>query len=162
MKLVNKFLSNFFKRKPRTPNEFVKKFVTDARKERAQLELIYNKEVIVQVDSLKFVPSWFKITNKSENVYTNGYVIFFVKEKKNYENNFKHKYLHNLKEFDLIKVNETHNNQDVITIGKFVPEIEDHISLAIEMKKFIDIFYSFNETNPSIIFNIRYLTDVPG
>jgi hypothetical protein len=55
-----------------------------------------------------------------------------------------------------------HNDKTVITVGKFLASIDNHLTLANEMKNFIDGFYSFKETNPSILFNIRYLTGVPG
>jgi len=124
--------------------------------------MIYKREVILQVDSLRFVPSWFKITDKDIEEYKNGYVIFFTKDVEKFQKGFTKKYSSFSKDNDLIKIEETHNHQNVVTVCKFLQKIDNHMTLANEMKNFIDGFYSFKEDNPSILFNIRYLTGIPG
>lgn len=157
---ILKLISNLFRGSPWNPNEFVKKYVEDSHKERAQLEMIYEKEIILQVDSLKFVPSWFKVAKVDKDKYENGYVIFSVW---NREGNFPAHYKPDVRYGDdYLKIEELHGNTPVVTSAKFVDSTIDFMSLAIEMKKFIDNFYSFEEPDPSILFNIRYLKGMEG
>jgi hypothetical protein len=162
MGILRSLMNVFSAGEPRNPNGFVKKFIKDSKEERAQLEMIYKRDVILQVDSLRFVPSWFKITDKTQESYKNGYVIFFTKDVEDFRKNFAKKYAQFSEKHDLVKIEETHNDQAVVTIGKFLVSADSHLPLANEMKNFIDKFYSFKEINPSILFNIRYLSGVPG
>lgn len=162
MGILENLMRVFISAEPRNPNEFVKKFIKDSKQERAQLEMIYDRDIILQVDSLRFVPSWFKITDKKEEHFKNGYVIFFTKDVKDFQKGYAKKYSRFSQESDLIKIEEKHNDEAVITVAKFLESTDDHLILANEMKSFIDMFYLFKETNPSILFNIRYLTGVPG
>ncbi len=162
MKFIQSFINRVSSRTPRNPNEFVKKFMEDSDKERAQLEMIYKNNAILQVDPLKFVPSWFKFVNKNEQEYNNGYVLFFVQDKDDFTSNGMEKKLEFNNGKGFLKIDEFHGKDPVITIAKLIPETKDYLSLGIEMRKFIDTFYSFKERNPSILFNIRYLEDVKG
>ena len=80
MKILN-YILNLFRSQPRSPNDFVKKFINESKFNRVQLEMIYQNRIILQVDSLKFVPSWFEITEVDSDFYKNGYVVFFILEK---------------------------------------------------------------------------------
>ncbi len=162
MSVLTSLRKIFGQGEPRNPNEFVKKFIKDSKQERAQLEMIYKREIILQVDSLRFVPSWFKITDKKKENYKDGFVIFFTKDAQDFQKNYEKKYSRFFQDNDLVKIEEMHNEEPVITVAKFLESNDDHFILANEMKIFIDAFYLFKELNPSILFNIRYLTDVPG
>ncbi|WP_375334363.1 hypothetical protein [Flagellimonas sp. C4] len=154
---------NIFKGKePRNPNEFVEKFIRDVTKERAQLEMIYKNRIILQVDSLKWVPSWFKLCDKNEKDYADGYVVFFVEDEKDHQANERHHLTKSDQDNGVLKMDEMHGEDPVVTIAKFLQSTKDHTVLAVEMRNFIDRFYSFEEENPNIMFNIRYLKGVEG
>lgn len=122
--------------------------------------MIYQNEVILQVDPLHFVPSWFKITDKSKADFKNGYVLFFVKNTEDFTPSYAEEQLKSAEYGTFVKIEEMYEEQPVITIAKFIPKTENHIILANEMKKFIDRFYSFKERNPSILFNNPYLPNL--
>lgn len=141
---------------PSSPNEFVQKFIYDSKKSRVQLEMIYNKDIILQVDSLKFTTSWFKIVNIEPKDYQDGYVIFFLLDKENLSKNLNFQNYKN-SELDMIKIEEMHGSTEVITFAKF---IKHNTNLAQHMREIINGVYSFKEQNPQILFNLRYLDDV--
>jgi len=162
MNIIKYFINLIRNDTPKNPNEFVKKFIKDSKKERAQLELIYDDEIILQVDALNFVPSWFKITNKSAKDFKNGYVIFFSKNTEDFYGSHAERELNHLEKDDFIKIEETYDNLPVTTVAKFVSAIDNYLSLANEMKDFVNKFYRFKERDPSILFNIRYLPNLEG
>lgn len=165
MIMIFEKITSFFlnKRKPQNPNEFVRKFVKDSNAKRVQLEMIYDNKIILQVDALKFVSSWFKITSKNIEPFKDGFVIFFTTDKKEFQKVFSKKFTEfSKKEKEILKIEEFYEKKPVITLAKFVKKTENHIDLADEMRRFIDRFYFFEEANPSIIFNLRYIENYSG
>lgn len=149
-------LINVFNPRPRNPNDFVKKFIYESKNKRVQLELIYKNEIILQVDSLKFVTSWFKITDVDQKLYDGGYVIFFVLDKRSINKN--PCYQNYLKSgLNMIRIEETHKEDDIITFSYFLSKSSNYMDLSKYMRKVIDSVYIFKENNPQILFNIRYL-----
>lgn len=148
---------------PKGPNEFVEKFVKESKHGRTQLQLIYNNNIIVQVDPLKFAPSWFKIAgNVDKKKYKNGYVAFFILDKFEIENNEIYQKYKKSDELQMIEIEEFHGETKVITFANFLDENVNYMDLSICLRKIIDETHSFKEKNPNINFNIRYLNNHPG
>ncbi|MDA9970481.1 hypothetical protein N9E56_01460 [Flavobacteriaceae bacterium] len=145
-----------FRSQPRNPNDFVKKFINESKFNRVQLEMIYQNRIILQVDSLKFVPSWFEITEVDSDFYKNGYVVFFIlektkiKENPSYQNYLKSK-------LKMIEIQETQEANDIITFCFFLENYIDYVKMSNEMRKVVDNVYSFKDENPQILFNLRYI-----
>tara|TARA_B110000259_G_scaffold181016_1_gene222451 strand:- start:1377 stop:1856 length:480 start_codon:yes stop_codon:yes gene_type:complete len=155
MKILN-YILNLFRSQPRSPNDFVKKFINESKFNRVQLEMIYQNRIILQVDSLKFVPSWFEITEVDSDFYKNGYVVFFIlektkiKENPSYQNYLKSK-------LKMIEIQETQEANDIITFCFFLENSIDYVKMSNEMRKVVDNVYSFKDENPQILFNLRYI-----
>lgn len=147
---------------PRTPNEFVNKFLKDLKKNRVQLEMIYDNQLILIIDSLQYVPSWFSIVDKKASDYPKGFVLSFTKESESFESSYASRKFSKLNTNEFLKIEESHNGIPVVTIAQFIPAVAKSIELAEKMKYFIETFYKFEENNPSILFNLRYLPNVPG
>jgi len=141
MNLLNS-LKNILTKKPQNATEFLEKFIRDSKKERVQLEIIRDKEILIQVDSLTFAPSWFKIFEVNEKEFKNGFVIFFVIDQNGIEKN--EKYLRYKKtKLKLMEVDEMLDNTPIRTFAKFLEMTEDPVILGKEIKTIIDgIFYS--------------------
>ena len=150
------FIKNILTRKPKNPTEFLQKFIRDSKKSRVQLEIIKDNEIILQVDSLKFSPSWFKIFDVDKIKYQNGFVIFFIVDRDGIENNTIYiKY--EKSDLKLIELDEMHGQTPIRTFAKFIEQTNDSVLLGKEMKKIIDGIFEFKETDPQAIFNLRYL-----
>ncbi|MCW8980209.1 MAG: hypothetical protein OQJ83_02385 [Altibacter sp.] len=150
------FIKNILTRKPKNSTEFVQRFIRDSKKSRVQLEIIRNNEIILQVDSLKFTPSWFKIFDVDKIKYQNGFVIFFIIDRDGIENNRTYiKYKKS--DLKLIELDEMHGQTPIRTFAKFIEETDDSVFLGKEMKKIIDGIFEFTETDHQAIFNLRYL-----
>jgi len=150
------FIKNILTRKPKKPTEFVQKFIRDSKKSRVQLEIIRDNEIILQVDSLKFTPSWFKVFDVDKIKYQNGFVIFFIIDRDGIEKN---RIFINYKKSDLIliELDEMHGQTPIRTFAKFIAETDDSVLLGKEMKKIIDGIFDFTESDPQALFNLRYL-----
>ena len=150
------FIKNILTRKPKNPTEFVQKFIRDSKKSRVQLEIIRNNEIILQVDSLRFTPSWFKVFDVDKEKYKNGFVIFFIIDRDGIENN--ETYINYQKsDLKLVELDEMHGQTPIRTFAKFIPETNNSVLLGKEMKKIIDGIFDFKESDPKAIFNLRYL-----
>ncbi|MFL0354810.1 hypothetical protein ACI5KZ_14675 [Xanthomarina sp. GH4-25] len=155
IKIVN-FIKNILTRKPKNPTEFVQKFIRDSKKSRVQLEIIRDNEIILQVDSLKFTQSWFKVFDVDKIKYQNGFVIFFIIDRNGIENNRAYiKYKKS--DLKLIELDEKHGQTPIRTFAKFIAETDDSVLLGKEMKKIIDGVFDFTESDPQALFNLRYL-----
>lgn len=150
------YLKNLFGIYPKTPNEFVKKFLKESEKSRVQLEMIYNREIILQVDSLKFVPSWFKVADINPKEYKEGYVVFFILNRKDLEENDRYQ-RYKKSNLRMIEIKEKHGQTDIVTFAQFLNKNSDYMDLAKYMRNVIDNVYVFREKNPPILFNLRYL-----
>ena len=148
---------------PKNPNEFVKKFLKDSKKYRSQLQLIYENEMLLQVDPLKFVPSWFKVAKMiDQTMFNDGFVVFFVLDKKDIGRNKVYLNFMCTDNLDMVQIEEVHGETEVITFAHFIDQNTTYISLTLYLRKFIDSIYKFKESNPQIIFNIRYLKNYSG
>lgn len=151
-------LRNTITKKPKSATEFVQKFICDSKKNRVQLEIIRNNEIILQVDSLKSTPSWFKAYKIDEEKYINGYVIFFILDRTGIEKN--ERFLNYKKSnLNLYELDEMLGDTPVRTFAKFITETGDAVFLGKEMKKIIDGVYEMNESDPQALFNLRYVDD---
>ena len=144
------------KRTPKNPNEFVQKFMKDSKKSRVQLEIIRENEVLIQVDSLRYTPSWFKLFKIDPEEFKNGYAIFFILDQKELETNPKYIELKK-SDLDLLEYEEMLENTPIKTFVKFIKKTNDPIILGIEMKNIIDVIFKSNEKDPQALFNLRYL-----
>jgi hypothetical protein len=144
------------KRKPKSPTEFVKRYIQDSKKSRVQLEIIRDNEVLIQVDSLEFTPSWFKIFKVDLEKYKNGYVIFFILDQEEIDKNPKYIQYKN-SNLELIELEEMLDKTPIKTFAKFVKNTSDPIKLGKEMKEVIDAIFSSTEKDPEVLFNLRYL-----
>ena len=156
MNLLN-YLKQIFGIYPKGPNEFVKKFINDSRKSRLQLEMIYNQNIILQVDSLKFTPSWFGIIDKDLKKYKNGFVVFFIIDKKDIDKSKIYKNYLNSNNLKMIEIEEVHGKTEILTFAHFLDKNVDYLVLSKYMRLVIDSVYKLPEQNPQILFNLRYL-----
>jgi hypothetical protein len=145
-----------FKRKPKSPTEFVKRYIRDSKKSRVQLEIIRDNEVLIQVDYLEFTPSWFKVFKVDSEKYKNGYVIFFILDQEEIEKNPKY-ILYKNSNLELMELEEMLDKTPIKTFAKFVKSTNDPIKLGKEMKEVIDSIFTSTEKDPEVLFNLRYL-----
>ncbi|KAB1071864.1 hypothetical protein F6U93_00005 [Tamlana haliotis] len=152
---IGKTIAKLFNRKPKNPNEFVKSFIKQSKTQRVQLELIKDNEVILQVDSLKFTPSWFKLFNISNDKYQNGYVVFFVidSEKLKTSDKYNRYKKSNLQLLELDE--EIDDGTEIRTFAKFVKHTDDEITLGKIMKEILDVIIKTDENDPQALFVIR-------
>jgi len=157
--IILNFLKNIFTRKPKHPTEFVKKFIHDSKKERVQLEVIVNEDVIVQTDSLRFSPTWFNILKVDKVEFKNGFVIFFIIDLGEIEKNDQY-ILYKKSNLKLMEMDEMFEKTPIRTFAKFIKETDDPVYLGKEIRNVIDGIFKSNENNPQAIFNLRYLNEV--
>jgi len=149
-------LKNILTGKPRSSTEFVQKFIKDSKKSRVQFEIIENNEILIQVDSLRFTPSWFKVFDINKTEFENGFVIFFIIDQKKIEKD-KRYILYKKSELNLLEFDEMHGDTPIRTFARFIEETDDAIYLGKEMKTILDGIYSSNEQDPQALFNLRYI-----
>jgi hypothetical protein len=157
MRFLDTF-KNALTKKPRSATEFVGKFIGDSKRQRVQLELIRESEIIIQVDSLRQTPSWFKIFDVDKAKFKNGFVIFFIIDQKDIEKNEKY-ILYKNSDLTLLEQNEMFEETPIRTFAKFIEETDDPVYLGREMKKILDKITSLNEKDPQALFNLRYLKE---
>ena len=151
-------LKNTLTFKPRSATEFIQKFIRDSKINRVQLEIIRDNEILIQVDSLKATPSWFKVFNVNKKEYEKGYVIFFIIDRKGIETNAKFICYHK-SELNLLELDEMYEETPIRTFAKFIKETNDAVYLGKEIKKIIDGVFISKDTDPQAIFNLRYITE---
>ena len=152
---IGRIITNLFNRKPKGPNELVKSFIRQSKTQRVQLELIRENEVILQVDSLKFTPSWFKLFNISKEKYRNGYVVFFVIDSEKLKTSDKYN-RYKKSDLKLLELNEEIDDGTAIkTFAKFVVHTDDEIALGKIMKEILDVIIKTDENDPQALFVIR-------
>src|SRR5690554_6442511 len=149
-------LKNTLTRKPKTATDFIDKFIRDSKKSRVQLEIIRDNNILIQTDSLKYTPSWFKVFKVSKNEFKNGFVIFFVIDLEKIETNEKFLRYKN-SQLKLMEVDEMIDKTPIRTFAKFLKETNDFVYLGKELKKIIDVIYKSNELDPQALFNLRYI-----
>lgn len=148
-------ITNVIKR-PSNPNEFVKRFIRDSRKKHCQLELYYKGEIILQVESLKHVPIIMTWINADKKKYENGFAVNFFEEKKKIKKSKIYaNYLLAKEDLDMIEYDDKEN--ELITFFKLFESDIHYMQLASYMRFTIEKVYKYEEFNPQILFNIRYL-----
>jgi hypothetical protein len=148
-------LKNILTGKPRDITAFKYKFIQESNKCKVQLEIIYDNEILIHVDSLKFTPSWFKVFNVNRDEFENGFVIFFIIDRKEIETNTKYM-LYKKSELNLEELDEMHGDTPIRTFAKFIKETDDPVFLGKEIKKILDVIFVPSEPNPQAIFNLNY------
>lgn len=142
--------------KPSNPNDFVKKFISDSKKNHIQLELYYKGEIILQVESLRHVPIIMSWTNVDKEKYKNGFAVnFFERKDKLNKSKIYSNYLLTKNEIDMIEYDDLDNN--VLTFFKLFQSNISYMDLATYMRFVIEKIFKFEEFNPQILFNIRKL-----
>lgn len=164
MNFIKKLLLDTFTRvkEPNTPNQAIGKFLRKLQEGRVQLEILHKGQLTLLVESLTYVPSWFKGTNKDTKFYRDGYVLSCAYDNEYFETSYAIKAFKNIQtkgEYILMD-NFLHENSIKIIVY-FLPKVEP-IQLALAMKRFIETFNNFEESNPQMDFNLRYLSNVPG
>lgn len=139
---------------PKNANQFISKFMLVSKSKRFQLEMISGNKILLQVDALKFVNSWFDLLKIDKKLYKNGYVIFFVLKKDNIEQNPSYVKLIN-SGLDLYRIDENLFDEKVVTFCDCLPSTSTNLVLANRMREIINSVYFFEEENPQILFNIR-------
>lgn len=148
---------------PKLPSDFVAKFISISKRKRTQLQLIHENRILLHVDPLKFVPSWFNFTSDSfKKKYFEGYVVFFIIDKKGIEKNIEYLKYKKSTDFNMIEIEEKQGKTEVITFAQFFESKIDHISLTLFLKKIIDNIYMPEEQNLEILFQIENLENIPG
>jgi len=151
-------IKNIVAKKPRSATEFIEKFIRDSKISRVQLEIIRNNEILVQTDSLKFTPSWFKLFNVDKNEFQDGFVIFFILDRNGIEKNQKFKNYQN-SSLNLLEHDEMYEQTPIRTFAKFIKKTDDAVYLGKEIKEIIDSILKAKEINPQALFNIRYIKE---
>ena len=151
---IQNFLRNFLK--PKSATGFVDKFIKDSSKRRVHLELIYKNDLILQVDPLKFLPSWFELFNVNQTNFKNGFVIFLVLDRKGIEKN---KNYINYQEsgIELMELDEMHGETPIRTFAKFVKWTNDPVLLGKEMRVILEGVFKSSIMEEQAIFNLRYI-----
>jgi len=149
-------MMKLFKRRPKTPNGFVRAFMKDSKKKWCQLELYYKGKVILQAESLKYVPIIMEHAKVNKKNYTNGFVVhFFIEQKDIPKGDIYRNYLLNKNKLEMIEYED--KDLDIINYAYFFKKDVDPLDMADYMKKIIEATHIFKEINPQILFNIRYL-----
>ena len=76
MNIFKIFYHKYLIKKPRSPEESFAKFLFESRNNHKTLLLTYNDKILIQIDSLREHPFWFKKAEINEVYYKNGYVLF--------------------------------------------------------------------------------------
>ena len=154
--MLSYYIKKFFTPYPKSPNEFVQNFLFESKYKRVQLELIYKNNILIQVDSLKFTPSWFKLVNLNSIEYSDGYVIFFLLDADGIKSNPVYEKI-SKSNIKMIEIKEKHDKTDIITFSRFIKNTYAQKNLPKYMKEIIDSAYDFKEMNPQIKFNLRFI-----
>ena len=149
-------LKSLFIIEPKSATEFIQKFIKDSKISRVQLEIIINSEILIQVDSLKFTASWFSVFNINKLNFENGYVIFFILDKKEIEKNKKYKF-YKKSNISLMELDEMYDDEPIRTFAKFIKKTDDAIYLGKEIKAILEVIYPETKQNPQAMFNLRYI-----
>jgi phosphatidylglycerophosphatase A len=148
---------------PKYPSDFIKTFMSKCKNKRVQLQLIHRNRNLLYVDSLKFVPSWYKFLGESaKNKYFQGYVVFLIFDKIGIENNKEYKNYKKIKDLNIIEIDEKLGKTEVITIAHFFESKIGHIRLTHKIKEIIDNIYMPKDQNLDILFQIENLENIPG
>jgi hypothetical protein len=135
----------------RTPNDFLKKFIKDSKRKFCILELYYKQNLLVQIENTKYID---KHILDGIDVSNNGLLLSIpipvkdlqmnkvFKTYKTYKDRFKMKKMI-FPDLNSLSIYKKLQNNDVVGIGS-------------EIKEILYSFYSFDEDNPQIVFNIRY------
>jgi hypothetical protein len=163
---MKRFISQLILRlglRPKYPSDYILKYILLSKKKRSQLQLIHNNNILVQVDPLKFVPSWFNFVNDSFiSKYHDGHVVFFIIDKKGEENNIEYRNYKKNKDFNMIEIEEKHGEAEIITIAKFFESNTDHIVITNFLKKIVDLIIMPENKSFDIFFQIQNLENMPG
>lgn len=151
-------LKAVFTKKPKNPTEFVEKFIRNSQKSRVQLEILTDNQTVLQVDSLRFSPSWFKLFNIEKDKFRNGFVIFFILDIENIEKSEKYRAVQH-SGLKLLELDEMHDDIPVRTFAKFVKETTDAVYLGKQMKTILDVIHQTSESDPQALFNLRYINE---
>jgi hypothetical protein len=142
-----------------TSNEFVKKFINESSRKHVQLELYYKNKVILQVERLTYIPLLMKWVSIDKEKYKDGFVVHFCLESKNIEDNHYYKnYLLSSEQLNMVEYDDV--EYGVISYNGFFEKDTTLLEITNYMRKVIDSVYKFPESNPQILFNLRYLKTV--
>lgn len=164
MNVIKKWLLDTFTitKEPETPHQALGIFLQKSQDGRVQLEIIHKGQLTLLVESLTYVPSWFKDTNKDPIYYKEGYVISCAYDVDYFRTSYAAEAFNNLKTRDKYILTDNFLDENPIkVIACFLPKIEP-IELITAMTQFIETFNKFEESNPQLDFNLRYLHDIPG
>ena len=149
MKFIQEILSRITMR---SPDKFIKKFLKDSLNKPVQLELFYQNTGLLQVQSLKYFPSWLEKGNVVDDKYENGYVIIVI------VNKIDTQIVENLRNLNMVKYEfQQSNSKKIISFLYFFEKDVTSVKLGKYMRKVIDAVYKFQKKNPQILFNLRYL-----
>ncbi len=139
--------------------EFVEKFMYDVIKRHVQMEIYHNERIILQVQSLQHVGFWFDCDDLQKKKFKDGYILFFFLKNKGLEKNRLYINFENTKgKLSMFKYDNSKNN-----IKYFLHFFEKNVSpheIDTYIKKVLTSVYKFPESNPQILFNLRYLKTV--
>lgn len=149
--------------RPSYPSDSILKYVLLSKKKRTQLQLIHDNIILVQVEPLKFVPSWFKFVNDSfKNKYFEGHVVFFIIDKKGIENNVNYQNYKKCNSLKMIEIEEKYGETEGITFAKFFKKNTDHIAITNFLKKIINQVFITENKSFDIYFQIQNLENMGG
>ena len=154
MDIFKSIYKKYIAKRPQNPEESFAKFLSESRKYHKTLLLKYNDDILIQIDSLREHPFWFKRAGINEAYFKNGYILF-TKEKTDIQDAspLSERFASTL-EGKFIKIEKKRNSKKHIEIAQFIENDIKPFELSLIVKEFIETFYSFDEVNPKITFDL--------
>ncbi|MGB3590418.1 MAG: hypothetical protein WBA16_01915 [Nonlabens sp.] len=128
-----------------SPIEFMGNYLENANKARILLDLSYKSQLISQIDPMQYNNAWFELINLSDRtvenqnklvLYTvNGHPLFKKHDSKTIAYNF---------------IDEISEGHEIRTFYKLIDKNITPNALMLEFKGFVNKFYMFNESDPTI------------
>ncbi|WP_298352622.1 hypothetical protein [uncultured Dokdonia sp.] len=154
MNIFKIFYHKYLIKKPRNPKESFAKFLFESRNNHKTLLLKYNGKILIQIDSLREHLFWFEKAKINEAYYKNGYVLFAKAKTDIQDANPLSERFANAPEGKFIIIEKIRNSKKHTEIAQFIANDIKPFELSLEVKEFIETFYSFDEVNPKITFEL--------
>jgi hypothetical protein len=156
---IKKYLINRFLSKKKTPNEYIQQFLNQASNTPIQLELYYNKEPLLLLQSLKYSNLWYGWCDVPQAEFPDGIVLsyYLKKEMINFEEYYASSEELSVK-LGLRKFEDVENG--MINFVLFLKQETSFNELINCMQRIIFGHRSFSISNPKITYILRELNPI--
>jgi hypothetical protein len=135
---------------PKTPNEFIEKFIKESKNHYYDLALKYDDNFVLIVEPLKFTSVLYKhIDNKIEN-FKNGYIVYFEIESKNINNSKYYKKFKESEDLELFELDNIPSKKNKTLVARYFNENIHYMELAVYLKEVLDRFCCRETSNSHI------------